>query len=230
MSAHSRASLCLKRHLFPMSLPGSVESRPDRSPVSPTPEPGKEVKGSLPAHGSLTQWQLIRRRFYKHHLAGFSFLLLVNLYVLALFAEFFAPYSSAWRNLDFAHCPPQLPSFTFAEGVHTYGVERHIDPITFRDTYRLDPDHIIALRFFPRGEPYVLWGFIEWDRRFFGVDHAAYERRHGPIQPVAGAPADATSEPLDSVIAPQPTFYLFGADKHGHDLFSRIVYGARVSL
>lgn len=180
--------------------------------------------------GDLSQWELIRIRFCKHRIALFSLFVLIVLYIVALFAEFFAPYPSAWRNLDFAHCPPQLPAFSLTEGFHTYGVERHIDPVTFRSTYRSDPDHIVPLGFFVRGEPYSLFGFLEWDRRFFGVDPVAYERRHGQHKTGGLQAAGDPEEPVERVISPQPAFYFFGADKHGYDIFSRVIYGARVSL
>jgi peptide/nickel transport system permease protein len=206
----------------------------DQAPAAPQPMPPVPVKS--PKHGeahgssrgSLSQWQLIRLRFYKHHLAFFSFLVLINLYVIAAVAEIFAPYGSSWRDLDFAHCPPQLPSVSFAHGLHTYGVQRHTDPTTFRNTYRLDPEHVVPLGFFVRGEPYRLWGLIQWDRRFVGVDHVAYQRLHSSERRTEGE--DHSTGPAGLVIEGQPTFYLLGADKYGHDIFSRIVYGARVSL
>jgi peptide/nickel transport system permease protein len=203
-------------------------------PAAPKPPAIAEApaKGKPSSRGNLSQWQLIRLRFSKHRLAGFSLFILIFLYLVALAAEFFAPYPSAWRNLDFAHCPPQIPAFSFSDGLHVKGVERHIDAITFRSTYRTAPDHIVPLGFLVRGEPYTLWGFIKWDRRLLGVNLTGYERLHGSDRPAypLGEPGTDPADVEETVIEAQPTFYFLGADKYGHDLFSRIIYGARISL
>ena len=166
----------------------------------------------------LSQWQLIRRRFIKHRLAVAALFLLLFLYFLAVFAEFFAPYKSRWRDLDHAYCPPRELRLSRAHGLHVYNVRRHVDPITLQRTYREDPEDVIPLSFFAKGEPYKLWGLIPLERRFLTVDREAYRApapKHG---------SDGNAKRLE------PAFYLLGADKYGQDVFSRIVYGARVSL
>lgn len=159
---------------------------------------------------TMSQAQLIWLRFNKHKLAVVALFMLVVLYCIAVFAEFFAPYTREWRDLEHAYCPPQVVRFDFTHGLHAQAVRRHVDPITFRKTYTLEEGRAVPLAFFVRGEPYALWGLIPMERHFLGVNHEA-----------CGQPGDAAS---------RPTFYLLGADKYGRDVLSRMVYGARISL
>lgn len=158
----------------------------------------------------LSQWQLIGRRFRRHRLAVFSLFVLVVLYFVALFAEFFAPYSRDWRDLSYMYAPPQLPKFNLEHGWYTDALQQARDPITFQRQYVALPDEVVPLSFFVKGETYRMFGLFEWDRRFFGVDHRAFPQ---------------VSDPGDL-----PPFYFLGADKYGHDLFSRVLFGAQISL
>jgi len=157
--------------------------------------------------GRLSQWALILRRFRRHRLALVSLYFLAVVYVLAIGAEFFAPYPSHWRDLEHAYAPPQLPRISWANGVYVPAMNRVIDPVTFRKSYFEDPEVAIRLGFWVKGEPYRLWGVFEADRHFFGVKDPAL-RADGAV----------------------PTFYFLGADKFGQDIFSRLIYGSRISL
>ena len=157
--------------------------------------------------GSESHWALMRRHFRRHRLAVASLYFLTVLYTLAVFAELFAPYTREWRNLPHAYCPPQLPRFSFTHGLHVLGMKRLIDPVTLRKIYLEDPATVVPLGFFVQGEPYRLWGFLSWDRHFIGMKN--------PAPAATGVP---------------PTFLFLGADKYGQDTFSRLIYGARISL
>jgi peptide/nickel transport system permease protein len=150
-----------------------------------------------------SQWQLILMRFHKHRLAVFSAAVIGALYVIAAFSEFLAPYTMAYRNIDYAFAPPQRLRFVDDKGIHlwpfVYGLNVRRDPETMRLHYSEDKDRRYAVKAFVHGEPYHLWGLFSCDVHLLGVD--------------AGG-----------------TLFLLGADSLGRDMFSRIAYGARISL
>ena len=162
----------------------------------------------------LSQWQLIARRFRRHKLAVGSLYVLAFLYLLGLFAEVLAPYPADQRHLGHAYAPPQLPLFSFTQGLHTPLLVQHTDPVTFRQSYS-ESAVPVPLAIGAVGEPYALWGLIPMQRRLLGVDLQAWQQAVAAGRTPAGA---------------EPTFFLLGADKYGRDVFSRCVAGARISL
>jgi peptide/nickel transport system permease protein len=152
-----------------------------------------------------SQWQLMWWRFRKHRLAMASGIVILGVYLAVLGADFLAyadpNASEAQRSL----MPPQ-PLYWF-EGwrfhPHVYAVKGRRDPRTFKRVYQADPSQKIPIHFFARGFEYKFLGLIPTDRHFIGVDEGL----------------DATK-----------TIFLLGTDVQGRDLWSRLMYGTRISM
>ncbi|WP_106796285.1 ABC transporter permease [Rhizobium sp. H4] len=152
------------------------------------------------------QWKLIWRRFRRHRLALGAGVVILLIYLVALFAEVIAPVSSQTYDSRYTYAPPQrlkVAGYDAAGQFHPLyvnGYSMKVDPIALSRNYVADPAVVIPVGFFVKGEPYRFWGLFDFDRHLIG-----------PIE--AGKP-----------------FYLFGADRLGRDVFSRTVHGTRVSM
>lgn len=167
------------------------------------PKPG--VGGNLPPaatigdRGTLPQWRLMWRQFRKHRLALIGFIILIPIYFVAIFAEFFAPTTSGAAHPNLTYAPPQTLHVT-SHGIYVDDYVSTRNNETYQQTYHWNHHHKIKVGFFVHGDSYKLLGFIPSDIHFIGP-----EKTDAP-------------------------FYLLGADDTGHDLLSRLIYGARVSL
>jgi peptide/nickel transport system permease protein len=165
------------------------------------------------AFDMLNQRQLMTLKFKKHKLAFASIYFLLMLYIVALFAGFFAPYNSNIRNLKYAYSPPSKIGFSISKGgFYAKGLIQKTDPVLLKKYYENAPENDAPLGFFVRGDEYKLWGLLKTNIHFFGVDFSKIKNY------------DQVKDKGRYV------FYLTGGDQLGHDIFSRIIYGARISL
>ena len=151
-----------------------------------------------------SQWQLMWWRFRRHQMAMISAIVVILIYMVALFAEFLAPFNPEIPNARYLYAPPQpLYLYDSVEGrlnPHVYGFNSTVDSASSRRVFTIDYNQKIPVRFFVQGEPYKLMGLFPMTIKLLG-------------------PVDKT----------QPVF-LIGADRLGRDMLSRIIYGTRISM
>jgi len=151
-----------------------------------------------------SQWQLVWWRFRKHKLALIATALLLIMYVVIAFVEFFAPYDPRRNNRDYIYAPPQRLHWVDANGrfhvwPFTHPMVGEMDMETLRIHYKEDVATLYPLRFFVHGDPYKLWGLLESDLHFVGTSEGG-------------------------------TLFLLGTEKQGRDMLSRILHGGRISM
>jgi peptide/nickel transport system permease protein len=117
----------------------------------------------------LSPWQLFWQRLKRRRIAMFGGVILIFLYVVALFAGFIAPYH--YDRIDkngFFH-PPIWPRL---EGFHL--VVPRCEPGAGVFAYREIPNDTKPLHYFVRGDKYKLFGFIPATIHLFGTGDDKY--------------------------------------------------------
>lgn len=145
--------------------------------------------------------RLLYLRFRKNKLAVVGFWVLVVLYTSGLCAEFFAPYGQITRFLDSVLAPPRPLRFVDAEG-HV-----HLRPFVYGYSRERDPDTLRWTYIPDTQEMRPLRFFVRGDEYrflFFESNLHLFGVEGGQI-------------------------FLLGTDAQGRDLFSRALYGARLS-
>ena len=153
-----------------------------------------------------SQWQLMWWKFIKHKPAIVGGILIILLYLIAFFCEVIAVHDPRSFSRLHTYAPPQRIRF-FDQGrfqlqPFVYALEGVRDPVTTRVSFTANTERKYPVKFFARGESYKLWGLWEADFHLITIDNYDGEG----------------------------TLFLFGTDRMGRDVWSRIMYGGRTSM
>ena len=149
-----------------------------------------------------SQWTLMWWKFKRHKVAVISGIVLLLMYGSCLVTEILVPYNLHSRHADFIYAPPQ--------DVHWMHEGKFVGPFVYPLVKKLNMETLKREYSEDKARPYPLRFFCSGDvYEFWGIFEASFHL----VCPPEGA-----------------SLFLWGTDRLGRDVMSRIFYGARISL
>lgn len=152
-------------------------------------------------------WSLVWWKFKKNRAAVVGGIALALIYFsFVVIPEFIAPYDKETTS-KFLEARPQTIRFVDQNGTFhlqpfVYGLNQEIDQKLRIRRFVEDPERMYPISLFVPGNPYKLLGLIPTNIHLFGLKDKS----------------------------PGASIFIMGTDSLGHDYFSRVLYGGRLSL
>jgi len=176
----------------------------DQEKIEQRNDPGEGQPGEEGANTPPSQWKIMWRQFKKNRLATTGGALVLLFYFSAIFAGFLTPHTLETHFGSFIHSPPNYPRFIDSEGNFS------LRPFVYGMKKEIDMETLERTYVVDTEKKYYIYFFVKGDSysflNLFQTDiHLFGTKEKAPL-------------------------FLLGTDKLGRDLFSRILYGAQISL
>jgi peptide/nickel transport system permease protein len=167
-----------------------------------SPETDSAMTPEMQRYYMASQWTMMWWKLRRHRLAVISAAVLLLFYLSCLFSEMIAPYARETRSNDYLYSAPS--------DVHWVHDGEFIGPFVYPIKKEIDLETFQTVWVEDVADPLPLRWFCSGDSyNWLGLVPMDFHI----VCPPEGAP-----------------FFLVGADRLGRDIFSRIIYGARISL